>query len=325
MATPLDGWGEPGSGNIGAMDDFGLQPLAGGYSGETFVGEAAGERTVIRIYADRGARRGPAAPEIDAAVLGLVRGLLPVPEVLEVRRPDEAAGTPGLLVTSFLPGERLDLLLPDLDTDRRRSVGATLGAMLARMAQMPLPRAGMFIDGDLRIEPWPGFGDLAGWVAQQRDTTALAEWPEPAYHGLLAVAERAQSQLDVVDRVCLVHSDVNPKNLLVDSETGEVTGLLDWEFAHAGLPGTDLGNLLRFDREPVFADAVIDGYLRVAGHVDGLDSPDGRQRLLDRARAADLLALVDLAGRRGENPVADRADVLLHAIAKTGNLHAWPF
>ncbi|HET6652155.1 MAG TPA: phosphotransferase [Nocardioides sp.] len=307
------------------MDDFGLRPLAGGYSGETFVGEAAGERTVVRIYADRGARRGPAAPEIDAALLGLVRGLLPVPEVLEVRRPDETSGTPGLLVTSFLPGERLDLLLPDLDADRRRTVGAELGAMLGRMAQMPLPRAGMVVDGDLSIEPWTGFGDLAGWVEQQRGTTALAEWPEPAYQDLQEVAARAQSHLDEVDRVCLVHSDVNPKNLLVDRATGEVTGLLDWEFAHAGVPGTDLGNLLRFDREPVFAEAVVDGYLRVAGHLDDLDAPDGRQRLLDRARAADLLALVDLAGRRGENPVADRADALLRAIATTGDLHAWPF
>jgi aminoglycoside phosphotransferase (APT) family kinase protein len=306
------------------MDDFGLRPLPGGYSGETFAGEAAGERTVVRIYADRGARRGPAAPEIDAAVLGLVRGLLPVPEVLEVRRPDGTSGTPGLLVTSFLPGERLDLLLPDLDADRRRAVGAELGAMLGRMVQMPLPRAGRFVDGDLRIEPWTGLGDLAGWVQRQRDTTALAEWPEPAYQGLLEVAESAQAQLDEVARVCLVHSDVNPKNLLVDGRTGKVTGLLDWEFAHAGLPGTDLGNLLRFDREPVFAEAVIDGYLRVAGHVDGLDAPGGRQRLLDRARAADLLALVDLAGRRGENPVADRADAHLHAIATTGDLHAWP-
>jgi aminoglycoside phosphotransferase (APT) family kinase protein len=224
-------------------------------------------------------------------VLGLVRGLLPVPEVLEVRRPDGTSGTPGLLVTSFLPGERLDLLLPDLDADRRRAVGAELGAMLGRMVQMPLPRAGRFVDGDLRIEPWTGLGDLAGWVQRQRDTTALAEWPEPAYQGLLEVAESAQAQLDEVARVCLVHSDVNPKNLLVDGRTGKVTGLLDWEFAHAGLPGTDLGNLLRFDREPVFAEAVIDGYLRVAGHVDGLDSPGGRQRLLDRARAADLLAL----------------------------------
>ena len=55
---------------------------------------------------------------------------------------------------------------------------------------------------------------------------------------------------DGVRRVCLVHSDFNPKNLLVDPETARITGLIDWEFAHAGSPYADLGNLLRFSRGP---------------------------------------------------------------------------
>jgi aminoglycoside phosphotransferase (APT) family kinase protein len=101
-----------------------------------------------------------------------------------------------------------------------------------------------------------------------------------------------------VDRACLVHSDFNPKNLLVDPATGELTGLLDWEFAHAGNPVTDLGNLLRFNRDPVFVSAVLDGYLELAGHLGELGRRP-RERLLDLARAADLVALADLAGRRG--------------------------
>ena len=289
-------------------DGFGLQPLAGGFSGETFLGEAAGERTVVRLYVDRGARRGPAAPEVDAAVLRLVRGLLPVPEVLEIRRADEQHGTPGLLVTSFLPGERLDAALPTLAEETRRAVGRNLGVLLGRMAQMPMPRFGVFVDGDLTIEPWPPY-----------------DFSDELVPGLEAVAEGAQALLDEVDRVCLVHSDVNPKNVLVDPATGEVTGLLDWEFAHAGHPATDLGNLLRFDRDPVFVDAVLDGYLEVAGHLDGLaglDTKHAKQKLLDRARAADLPALADLASRKGENPVADRAAERLRAIVRTRNLHA---
>jgi len=105
------------------MDLASLTPLDGGWSGETFLAEVAGERSVVRIYA-RPSRRGAAAHEVDAALLRLVRGLLPVPEVLEVRRADEATGMPALLVTSFLPGDRLDLLLPRLDgagTDGRQS------------------------------------------------------------------------------------------------------------------------------------------------------------------------------------------------------------
>jgi aminoglycoside phosphotransferase (APT) family kinase protein len=293
-----------------------MAPLEGGFSGETFVADAAGERTVVRIYVQRGARRGATAVEVDAAVLRLVRGLLPVPEVLEVRRPDPVTGTPGLLVTSFLPGERLDLCLPTLPDRVRETVGTELGRILGRLAQMPFLDTGRFVDGTLRIEPFPGGADLTEWVTSHRQGSALAAWPQHEYDALLGLADHAQALLDGIGRTCLVQSDFNPKNLLVDPGTGRVTGVLDWEFAHAGLPVADLGNLLRFEREPVFADAVL------AAYVDTV--PDAGAETLDRARAADLFALVDLAGRRGENPVTEQADALLRAVARTGDLSAVP-
>lgn len=295
--------------------DYGLEPLAGGFSGETFLAEAAGERSVVRIYAQRGRQRGTAAVDIDAAVLRLVHGLLPVPEVLEVRRPSEPAGTPGLLVTSFLPGERLDTLLPSLPPDTLRTVAGQVGVLLARLAGMPMPRPGWFADGDLRIEPM-GVGDLVEWARQHRDGTALAAWDQATFDRLLGVAADAQALLDTVSRACLVHSDFNPKNLLVDPATGTVTGLLDWEFAHAGTPVTDLGNLLRFDRDPAWSETVL------ATYADRV--PDAPGNLLDLARAADLYALVDLAAKREAHPVAGRAHDLLAAIARTGDLHAVP-
>jgi hypothetical protein len=45
---------------------------------------------------------------------------------------------------------------------------------------------------------------------------------------------------------------------------------------------------------------------------------------LELARAADLWALVDLASRRGQNPVTERAHRHLVAIARSGDLHALP-
>ena len=45
---------------------------------------------------------------------------------------------------------------------------------------------------------------------------------------------------------------------------------------------------------------------------------------LELARAADLWALIDLAARRGHNPVADRAHEHLLAIARTGDMNALP-
>jgi aminoglycoside phosphotransferase (APT) family kinase protein len=105
-----------------------------------------------------------------------------------------------------------------------------------------------------------------------------------------------------------VHSDLNPKNLLLDPGTLEVTAVLDWEYAHAGHPYTDPGNLLRFDRDPDLNAAVLAAYCARRGGEPGA--------ALELGRAADLFALVELTGRRASNPVAARADRLLRAVAR---------
>jgi aminoglycoside phosphotransferase (APT) family kinase protein len=297
------------------MDLTAMTPLDGGWSGETFVAEVAGERSVVRVYAGA-SHRGANAHEVDAALLRLVRGLVPVPEVLEIRRADPAADHPALLVTSFLPGVRADLLLPDLDERGLALLGGRLGRILADLAGMPMLRSGPFVDGNLTIGSFGAEGQsidgLPEFVALHEQ--AFLHWSQAELEGLREVATHAQALLDTVGRVCLVHSDVNPKNLLVDPDTLDVTGLLDWEFAHAGHPYTDLGNLVRFDRQPAFVEAVVDAYTARYG-----GSPE---RALDLARAADLWALVDLAARRGQNPVAARAHDHLLAIARSGDTSA---
>lgn len=306
----MDLFGGDGAGVLPEM-----VPLSGGHGGETFLAVMAGERSVVRIYAARGAQRGPEAAEVDAAVLRLVRGLLPVPEVLEVRRADPTAGTPALLVTSYLAGGRLDEVLPMADDASAERLGCALGRVLARLAQMPMLRPGLFVDGELRVGSMPpDADDLVDWVERHLVSPGPTSWRPQDVQGLREVAAQAQVLLDQTERACLVHSDFNPKNLLVDPGTGEVTGVLDWEFAHAGSPFADLGNLLRFERRPSFAEPVLATYREWV-----VDAPED---LLDRARAADLFALVELASRRGQNPVADRAHEQLQAIATTGDLHA---
>ncbi len=287
--------------------DASLAPLAGGHSGRTFVSEVAGERTVLRIYPP-GDVRGPDAPRVDEAVLHLVRGLLPVPDVLEVRR--EEAGQPGLLVTSWVAGVPGDRLLGDLDEAGLVRLGTAMGATAATLAAMPTLRPGPYVDADLRIGSFPE-GALADWVEQR-----LVGWSPEERSALVPVAEEAQDVLDGVGRACLVHGDLNPKNVLVDPATLELTAVLDWEFAHAGHPWTDVGNLVRFDRHPAYVDAVLETWTERHGGTPAA--------LLDGSRAADLWALVDLAARAGSNPVADRADVLLRAIAADRDVHAWP-
>ncbi len=294
-----------------------LEPLPGGWSGETFVSGAGAERVVVRVYGGRSLGRGPAAPEVDAAVLALVRGLVPVPEVLEVRRADPASGAPGLLVTSWVPGVRGDLVLPDLDEAGQRVVGGALGHLAGVLAGVAQRRSGPFLDGELRLGSFGEEADLAGVVDSHLDR--LPAWDAAERAGLVEVADRAAGLLDAVPRRALVHSDLNPKNVLLDPGTLAVTGVVDWEFAHAGHPATDLGNLLRHDRRPAYVEGVLAGYRPRVPVVEG--GPD----LLDRARAADLVALVDLAVRAGEAPentAAGAAHDLLRAVARTGDLHA---
>lgn len=206
-------------------------PLEGGNSGETFVSDVAGERSVVRVYARSGIRRGSVAPEVDAAVLRLVRGLVPAPEVYEVRRGTE--GAPGLLVTSYVAGERLDLLLPVLSEVEQAGVGTAVGTVLARLAQMPMLRAGMFEDGSLTLG-------------------------EP---GAAVLPDEALDLLDSVGRVSLVHGDFVASNVLVDRASLTVAAVVDWEAAHAGSPYTDLGTLLREEHPAAFADAVLAAFV----------------------------------------------------------------
>jgi Ser/Thr protein kinase RdoA (MazF antagonist) len=304
------------------MDGFStsLQPLAGGHSGETFLAEVAGELTVVRVYGARSAGRGPLAPEIDAAVLELVRGLLPVPDVLEVRRGDPDVDLPGLLVTSRLPGERLDLVLSTLEPGEQGVVGAHLGTVLGRLAHMAQPRAGYFRDRNLAVQDLPDEArDLAAWVGAHSERLA-AVLDEGLVGRLRGIAADAQDLLDEDRRKCLVQGDFNAQNLLVDPATLEVTGVIDWELAMAGSPYADLGNLLRFERSATFVDAVLAAY----GEFLPALLLRGPGDLLDRARAADLFALVQLASREDEHEDVVRASALLEAVARSGDLHAAP-
>lgn len=299
------------------MDRFteagiGLEPLEGGWSGETFVADAGGDKSVVRIFADP--RHAPAAAEIIASLHRLVRGLVPVPEVLEVRRPHPSSGAPALLVTSFVEGVRGDLLLPTLGDDALRRLGAAFGEVAAVLAGMPTLRSGTWAGSDLGIDPFRL--ELPEWVERHREALHRQDWSAAELADLMRLADRAQTVLERMDRTCVVHSDLNPKNLLVAPDTLRVAAVLDWEFSHSGHPATDVGNLVRFDRSAPYVDGVLGAWTDRHGGT--------RKQLLDLARAADLVALVELAARSGQNPVATRAEAHLRAIVGSGDLHAVP-
>ncbi|MFZ2503079.1 MAG: phosphotransferase [Nocardioides sp.] len=291
-----------------------LTPLAGGYSGETFLGRVGADRVVVRVFGRAlrsrlanaaGEATAADSAEVAAAVHRLVAGLVPVPAVLEVRRVDPVAGVPALLVTEFVSGERGDLVYPRLDDGGRRALGQALGGVLVRLAGMAMlgsvPFMGdPFMDAQLRIGSFgpEGLG-LPEWV--EAHMPRLGDLADDEVGALSSLAAAAQDVLDQTARTCLVHGDFNLKNLLIDPETLAVTGVVDWEYAHAGHPATDLGNLLRFTgpADAAFTDAVLDAFTAAFGGT--------RSQWRARGEAADLFALVDLAARSADEPANDIA------------------
>jgi aminoglycoside phosphotransferase (APT) family kinase protein len=290
------------------MDDFeaiaaSAVPLTGGYGGETYAVSAAGEDAVLRLYV-----RHPARAAVDVSLMRLVRGLLPVPRVLDAM-PEVSEQGPPYVLTERLPGVNLEKYLESAGDDERRKVGEQLGDLLVRLSGMPFLDFGEFRGRELTIEPFDA-GGLTQWFNKYVEDLGLTRDQADSMESVLDLAEDLAAS--GVDRACLVHSDFNPKNLLVDPESAEITGLIDWEFAHAGSPYTDLGNLLRFCEDPVLGAAV----LRVVRE----KGPDLGDRLVERGRAADLWALIDLASRSASNPVAAAAHTLITRIADTGDL-----
>lgn len=241
-----------------------LVPVSGAASGELFLAEAGGERSVLRMYVP-GNGHAENAHEVDAAVLSLVRELLPVPRVLELRRAEPASAMPALLVTSYLPGERGDHVLASLreagDEDALARLGERMGRVAAVVAGVAMLRRGRFRDAELHIVP-----------SDERDEGAESDGAEPA--------SDVQLLLDTVERASLVHGDLRPENLLVDPERLEVTGVVGWGHARAGHPFADLGSLVGDDPDPSYADGVLRAWTRHHG--------GDRERVLHLARAADL-------------------------------------
>lgn len=294
-----------------------FEPLPGGWSGENFLATVGAERHVVRIYSPERGHRERAA-EVDAALVRLLRGLVPVPDVLEVRQGRD--GQPPLLVTRYVEGPRADdvlrQLVADGDVGGVRRLGERLGRVAAVVSGIATTGPGRFVGPDLVPVP--------GDPATPEDLVALVEawpgrlalWEEPLRAGLLDVALEVQSELDEAGRTSLVHGDLVPKNVVLVPDTHRVAALVDLEHAHSGSPYADLGSLVRFDRHPAWEDAVTGAW----GEHRDVDASTA----LDLARGADLLALVDLASRPGGNLVVDLADVFLREIARTGNRHAHP-
>jgi aminoglycoside phosphotransferase (APT) family kinase protein len=189
-------------------------------------------------------------------ILRLVREIVPVPAVV--------ASGGDWSIHSFVEGTVL--------ADAPECVQPAAEA-LARIASVRFPSSG-WIQADGSIAPFD-FGDGKSFVESLLERADVCTWVAPKTAATLR--RIAAEQPPDADEPRLVHGDFNPTNILVHK--GTVTGILDWEFSHAGSPYMDIGNLLRHT-DPTYHNEIEAGL--VAG---GLNVP------ADWRRKAELVDL----------------------------------
>lgn len=260
---------------------------------------------VLRIY------RGDAdILRKEEAIARLVRSAVPVPAFLFTDASSTRFPRPWALL-EWHAGELLSSLRPIVSQEELASAAAALGRTLARVHAFPFPEAGLLgpeleIRTPMRLDEamFTGFAEQslmhgeAGRLLGPRRTETL--WALCRRHaGLL------EEQPEVYS---LIHSDFNGRNVLLapDGSGGyEVTAVLDWEFAFAGPPLVDIGNMLRYEPPgSEFERHFIRGYVQAGGVLP--------ERWELKSKLADLIALLDLLNGAAKAP--NRAADLVRLI-----------
>lgn len=251
---------------------------------------------VLRLY-----QRDPAQAAKERALHALAaRHDLPVPRLWWGADDNPVTGSP-YAVVDWVDGQVLDDVAMALDGLSLQGLGASVGAALASVHGVTFETSGFFDRALSVATPIDvGAAGLRGFLQR-----CLIDGPGGERLGgdltraLLAFVDAEAALLDTWDgRPCLTHADFGGSNILVRSTGGRWTlaAVLDWEFAFAGSPFFDLGNLLRppLGRLPGFADAVAAGYMSA-----GYTLPP---RWREMAALVDLIAWADFLARETPPP-----------------------
>lgn len=282
-----------------------VEPLPGGLVNTNCRVHLAGAREplLLRIYA-----RDPGACAREQAILDLVRDRLPVPRVFYAA-PDGEGGDSPYAVMEWVDGVPLSDVVRGGDVPAVRQAALAAGRALAAIGSFQFGGRG-FLSPDLSVAlpllmtPL-GFVDiLRGMVAGPAGETLGAELAA----GITACAERHAGHLEVIaEDHSLVHSDYGPSNILVREQHGgwEVAAVLDWEFAFAGSPLFDIGNMLRGESAlpEGFSDEFIRGFRDAGGRLP-----------CDWRRVARLLDLVSLCSMLADGDTGPRATLAIRSL-----------
>lgn len=282
-------------------DVLGTRTLAGGFSHETSLVTFADGFSVV-------ARIGGGDHAVEAAVMAAAARHVPVPRVL--RTLPETGDARAVMVLEHVDGRPLSTV-----TDGTHELGADVGRVLAAIGRIAFDRPGFFADATLAVGTEPPWSEqLPGFVAACMEKVPGDRLPAAARTEWVRLCTTHAPRLAAVDgHARLVHSDANPKNLIVDADATRVVSVLDWEFAYSGSPYADAANMLRFGA--ALTPAFRDGFTAAFAEHQPTDLPlVAEWRYL--GRLLDMFALSELVTRPDDNPIADQAaDVVRQWLA----------
>jgi aminoglycoside phosphotransferase (APT) family kinase protein len=240
---------------------------------------------LLRLY-----QRDPPVAEKERAIAERLQGSVPIPQFLYLGDDGERR----VAILEWVAGERLEVALEGASSGRVAEWGEQAGAVLANVHALTFDQNG-FLDGALKVgvplKVDPEFlvnflrgsfidGGGARFVSRDLADAAIAY-------------VRRNAHLEWGGPPRLIHCDYNGSNILV--RDGGIAAVIDWEFAFAGAPSIDFGNLIRNHPDARFQDAAAKGYRDAGG-----DLPEQWRKL---ARIADLTSWADFLHRPLVDPV----------------------
>ncbi len=158
--------------------------------------------------------------------MDMAKELVKVPEILYE--------SPSLSILEFLNGQTLDKV-PEFCR--------LAGIAIAQLSRRTFDYPGR-IEEDGSISAFD-FGGLKGFIDESLGNAEVLERLGGERKGKLLALLQYKSQLikELDTEASFVHGDFNPTNILIHE--GQLSGVLDWEYALAGTPFMDIGNLLR--------------------------------------------------------------------------------
>lgn len=265
-----------------------VQPLTDGLRNANFTLhlDSAPERVVLRIY-----EHDACLCRKETDIFHLIGNVVPCPEILHAA-PNGINGVPPFVVLRHIEGVTFRELKRKRNPHATSQAAYAAGQTLASIGRIAFPKPGWLGPGPSvktplleGRNPAPRFVDLClvspnvrqRMEAELRDKTSALVWSHAAQ----------LASLDNESR--LVHGDFGGRNLLVRqvAEKWTVAGVLDWEFAIAGSPLTDVGHFLRYEcaSRPTVEPHFSNGFVQAGGTLT-----HGWRQL---ARVMDLIALCE--------------------------------